>query len=98
MIPGTKTYHIAWAVDTKQIRDGQMQANGMAASLSEHTLWQAGCAAGVDDVDGVRGFDWYARSPFTSGARALDQGLPLPLAILPADRPPEELVALPAFC
>ena len=44
----------------------------MATSLSEHTLWQTGCAAGIDDVDGICRLDRYTLSPAAAGAGALN--------------------------
>jgi hypothetical protein len=68
-------------MDAKEIRDGQVQANGMAASLSQHAFRKAGCAAGVDYVDGIRRLDRDTRRPHGAGAGALDEVLPLPLAL-----------------
>lgn len=92
-----KTYHIAGPVNAEEVRDGQVQADGVAAGLSQHSLWKTGRAAGVDDVDGVCRLDGHARSPHAAGAGALDQVLPLPLALQLADGPPGELVALPGL-
>ena len=70
----------------------------MAAGLSEHSLWQTGCAAGIDDVDGICGFDGHTLSPAAAGAGAFDQVLPLSLSVPLADGAPWQLVTLPVSC
>ncbi len=65
----------------KQEADGEMQTNRMAACLPKHALGQSGCAAGVDNVDTVRGSDGDAGSLDTLGFGAARQRLPVPFAI-----------------
>jgi hypothetical protein len=89
------SYHIAWPVDAKQVRDGQVQTDGVSTSFSQDALGQACRAAGVDDVNGVCRLDGDTRGPHVAGAGALDTVLPLALTLQLADAPPRQLVALP---
>lgn len=84
-------------MDTKEIRDHQVQTDGMAASFSQHTLWQTRRATGVDDVDAICRLDRNTRRSPTSSTAALDQGLPFSLAIRSINGSPWQLVSLPVL-
>lgn len=67
----------------------------MAASVANDTLWRAGRAGSVDDIDRVCGSNGDTVGSDISGAAALDDALPVALSIVAADGVPADLWALP---
>lgn len=92
------TYHVTGTMDTEKIRDGQVEADSMAARVSYHTFWQASRTAGVNNIDGIRRLDGYAPGPLITGTGAFNQVLPLSFTLQLPSGPPKELFALPTRC